>query len=232
AMTPQRLGPNAASAPNGGVARATNVIVNSASPASISMTFSGTAINSTLTGTGAGAPEEDAVPTSATWTFTEPEQIPGTMTGAWISGDHRRMWVFDHDNYSGFHAGVNGSINVQDGCFVFGVPMSSSSYYVRRGGSTGCMTSTGSSTGGRGQRYFEYYEPGFAGIIFSASGGEPPGFFGKFPGAESAGDGRPPSPNMFTITPGSPETLTAQEMLNGEPYRDPAVFTRAEVKLD
>src|SRR5690606_12371898 len=37
AMTPARLGANAASAPNGGVARATDVVVNAASPASISM---------------------------------------------------------------------------------------------------------------------------------------------------------------------------------------------------
>jgi hypothetical protein len=172
------------------------------------------------------------VPTSSTWTFTEPDQLPGTMTGAWVSEDHRRFWVFDHDNYSGMHAGVNGPINVQDGCFVFGDPMASSSYYTRRGGSTGCMTSTGQSTGGRGQRFFEYYETGFAGIIFTASGGEPPGFFGMFPGAVSAADGRPPSPNMFTIIPGTPETLSAQRMVNGEPYLDPAVFKRAEIKLD
>lgn len=231
-MSPRRLGANAASAPNGGVARATNVTVSNGSPASISMTFTGTPINSTLTGAGAGNPLPDAVETSYTWTFSEPDQVPGTMTGAWISDDHRRFWVFDYDNYSGFHAGVNGSINVQDGCFVFGDPMASSSYYTRRGGSTGCMTSTGNSTGGRGQRYFEYYETGFAGIIFSAPGGEPPGFFGMFPGAVSAADGRPPQPNMFTILPGDPETLSAQRMVNGEPFRDPAIFRRAQVKLD
>lgn len=232
AMSPRRLGANAISAPNGGVARATNVSVSTATPASISMTFTGTPINTTLTGAGAGAPEPDAVETSMTWTFTEPDQIPGTMTGSWISDDHRRVWVFDFDNYSGFHAGVNGSINVQDGCFVFGDPMASSSYYTRRGGSTGCMTSTGQSTGGRGQRFFEYYESGFAGIIFSAPGGHPPGFFGMFPGAVSAADGRPPSPNMFTITPGTPDTLSAQRMVNGEPYLEPAVFRRAQIKLD
>src|SRR5690606_2989303 len=174
----------------------------------------------------------DAVETSYTWTFSEPDQVPGTMTGAWISDDHRRFWVFDHNNYSGFHAGVNGPINVQDGCFVFGDPEASSSYYTRRGGSTGCMTSTGSATGGRGNRYFEYYEPGFAGIIFAASGGEPEGFFGMFPGAVSARDGRPPSPNMFEVLPGTPETLSVQRIVNGEPYLDPAVFRRAEIKLD
>ncbi len=232
AMSPPRLGANAISAPNGGVARATNVTFGGGTPAGISMTFSGTPINSTLTGDGAGDPVEDAVATSMTWTFTEPDQVPGTMTGSWIPDDHRRVWVFDFDNYSGFHAGVNGSINVQDGCFVFGDPMASSSYYTRRGGSTGCMTSTGQSTGGRGQRFFEYYESGFAGIIFSAPGGEPPGFFGKFPGAESARDGRPPSPNMFTITPGTPDTLTVQRMVNGEPHLEPAIFKRAQIKLD
>lgn len=232
AMSPPRLGPNAAAAPNGGVARATNVIVDTGTPASISMTFSGTPINTTLSGAGAGDPVAGAVPTTATLTFTEPEQRPGTMTGAWISDDHRRFWVFDFDNYSGFHAGISGPINVQDGCFVFGDPNASSSFYTRRGGSTGCMTPTGSATGGRGNRYFEYYESGFAGIIFTASGGEPPGFFGMFPGAVSAADGRPPSPNMFTILPGTPETLSAQRMVNGEPFRDPAVFRRAQVKLD
>lgn len=232
AMSPQRLGANAASAPNGGVARATDVIVNPGSPASISMTFTGTPINTTLTGTGAGNPVADAVETSATLTFTEPDQKPGTMTGAWISEDHRRFWVFDFNNYSGFHAGVNGSINVQDGCVVFGDPEASSSYYVRRGGSTGCMTANGTATGGRGNRFFEYYENGFAGIIFSAPGGAPPGFFGMFPGMVSAADGRPPTPNMFTILPGTPETLSVQRMLNGEPLGGPAEFKRAEVKLD
>lgn len=232
AMSPPRLGPNAVSAPNGGVARATDVVVNPGSPASISMTFSGTRINTTLSGATAGAPVTGAVPTSSTLTFTEPEQRLGTMTGAWISDDHRRFWVFDFDNYSGFHAGVNGPINVQDGCFVFGDPNAQSSYYVRRGGSTGCMTPTGSATGGRGNRYFEYYESGFAGIIFTAPGGEPPGFFGMFPGAVSAADGRPPTPNMFEIIPGDPDTLSAQRMLNGEPYLDPAIFRRAQVKLD
>lgn len=243
AMTPARLNNNAASAPNGGVARATGVTVNAGNPASISMTFSGVPVNSTGVAQGGG------VVRSQTWTFTEPRQNQGQMTGAWTSGDNRRVWVYDYVNTTGMHAGVNGPINLQDACFVFDDPEATSSFYTRRGGSTGCMTTNGGTLfvpAGSG-RYFEYYEGGFAtidcvpsdttGLFTGGSCGSgapaaaPPGFLGRFPGAQAAFDSRPPSPNTYTVIPGNPETLSVQRTLNGDPLGAPVEFERAQVKL-
>lgn len=245
AMTPARLNHNAASAPNGGVARATDVTVDTAAR-SISMTFSGTPINSQ------GVAQAGGVQTQ-TWTFTEPTQTLGQMTGAWVSPDHRRVWVFNYNNTTGMHAGVNGPMNFQDACYVFDDPTASSSIYIRRGGSTGCMTLTGGAPlfqpAGNGS-YFEYYENGFATMDcvpskttgqFTAHPGScgsaaltdsPPGFLGRFPGAQGAFDERPPSPNQYTVGPGTPETLTVTRTNNGEPIGTPVVFERAQVKLD
>ncbi|HWL63859.1 MAG TPA: hypothetical protein VNQ32_13770 [Steroidobacteraceae bacterium] len=246
AMSPARRNHLAASAPNGGVARATNVTVNSGSPASISMTFSGVPVN------GNGVAPAGAGTLSQTLTFTEPTQIAGQMTGAWVSPDHRRLWVFNYNNTSGLHAGVNGPINFQDACYVFDDPQATTSFYTRRGGSTGCMTLNGGGLfvpAGSGS-YFEYYEGGFATMdcvpskgtgLFTAHPGScgsgaltdsPVGFLGRFPGAQGAFDERPPSPNTYTVIPGTPEVLSVQRTLNGEPLGSPVEFTRAQVKLD
>lgn len=225
-------GPGAAGAAlaNGSIARATNVTVNTGTPASIEMTFTGSPTPSPTNG--------PALPvTTSTLTFTEPSSIPGQMTGSWVSEDNRRFWVFDFDNTTGFHAGLNGPINVQDGCFVFDDAAASTGYYTRRGGSTGCMTLSGeATTGGGGVRFVENYQTGFASIDFFAPSGNltsaPPGFSGRFPGAQGAGDGRPPSPNLFEVVPGSPDTLIAQRTVNGTPFQEPHVFTRVTPKLD
>lgn len=219
----------AAAGPNGGIARATNVITTSGTPASIEMTFTGVP----TVPTGATPLPE----TTTTLTFTEPNSIPGQMTGSWVSEDSRRFWVFDFDNTTGFHAGVNGPINVQDGCFVFDDAAAPTGYYTRRGGSTGCMTLSGqATTGGGGVRFIENYQTGFASIDFFAPSGNltsaPPGFFGRFPGAQGAGDGRPPSPNLFEVIPGAPDTLVAQRTVNGTPFEPEHVFTRVTPKVD
>lgn len=251
AMTPARRNHHAASAPNGGVARATNVTVNPAAR-SISMTFSGRPINANgVEQPAAPAPQPPPVRTQ-TLTFTEPPQIAGQMTGAWVSPDHRRVWVFNYNNTSGMHAGVNGPINFQDACYVFDDPEATTSFYTRRGGGTGCMTLNGGTLfvpAGSGS-YFEYYENGFATMdcvpskgtgLFTAHPGScgsgaltdsPVGFLGRFPGAQGAFDERPPSPNTYTVIPGTPEVLSVQRTVNGEPLGSPVEFTRAQVKLD
>jgi hypothetical protein len=228
---PTAAGPGSAGAAlaNGSIARATNVITSTVSPASIEMTFTG--VPTPATGATAGPS------TTTTLTFTEPTQIPGQMTGAWVSADNRRFWVFDFDNTTGFHAGLNGPINVQDGCFVFDDAAAPSGYYTRRGGSTGCMTLSGSATtGGGGVRFIENYQTGFASIDFFAPSGNltsaPPGFFGRFPGAQGAGDGRPPSPTLFEVISGTPDTLIAQRTVNGTPIEIQHEFTRVIPKLD
>jgi hypothetical protein len=245
AMSPARLNHNAASAPNGGVARASNVTVNQAAR-SIAMTFTGTPINNL------GVEQTGGVRTQ-TWTFSEPTQTSMQMTGAWVSPDHRRVWVFNYNNTTGMHAGVNGPMNFQDACYVFDNPEATTSIYIRRGGGTGCMTLTGGAPlfqpAGNGS-YFEYYENGFATMDcvpskgtgqFTAHPGScgtaaltdsPPGFLGRFPGAQGAFDERPPAPNRYIITAGTPELLTVTRTNNGEPVGAPVVFERAQVKLD
>jgi hypothetical protein len=150
------------------------------------------------------------------------------------------------------HAGVNGPINFQDACYVFDDPEATTSFYTRRGGSTGCMTLNGGGLfvpAGDGS-FFEYYEGGFATMdcvpnkasgIFTAHPGScgsgaltdsPVGFLGRFPGAQGAFDERPPSPNTYTVIPGTPEVLSVQRTLNGDPLGTPVEFNRAQVKLD
>jgi hypothetical protein len=230
-------GPAAAAGPNGGIARATNVIRSTGSPATISMTFAGTP---TIPALPVGSPPY--TPTTSTVTFTEPESVAGQMAGSWVSEDNRRLWVYNFDNTTGFHAGVNGLINVQDGCFVFDDAAAPSGYYTRRGGSTGCMTLSGSATtGGGGQRFMEHYQNGFASIDFCANtitsctvGApvHPPGPTARFPGAQGAGDGRPPSPTLFEVIPGSPDTLRVQRTVNGTLSEEPHVFKRVQYKFD
>lgn len=231
----QASGAPAASGPNGGIARATNVIRTAGSPATIAMTF-----------TGVPTPASGASPgpsTTSTLTFSEPAQIPGQMTGAWVSEDNRRIWIYDFDNTTGFHAGVNGPINLQDGCFVFDNAAAPTGYYTRRGGSTGCMTLSGeATTGGGGVRFIENYQTGYRSIDYCASPTTsctaflplplPPGFFGRFPGGQGAGDGRPPSPTLFEVIPGSPDTLRVQTTVNGTAEGEPQFFKRAQVGFD
>lgn len=172
--------------------------------------------DSTLTITFNSMLGSPAVSTPVTWTLTEPKSVAGQMTGAWISPDHRRSWIFNFDDTTGIHFGVNGPVNLQDGCFVFDDGTAASGYYTRRGGSTGCMTTTaGFATG-----FATFDTPGLN------SPALPPGWLGKFPGAQGALDGRPPSPNTFQITPGDPDQLVVQGGLNGVPIGSPVTFLR------
>src|SRR5690606_4224149 len=65
-----------------------------------------------FSGTVAGAP------TTRLWTMTEPESIPGELTGTWVSPDHRRMFSYHGSQTFAFHIGVNGMGNMQDVCML------------------------------------------------------------------------------------------------------------------
>jgi hypothetical protein len=198
-----------ASGTAGGVARATNVVKSTGSSLStLSMRFSGTPTATTAV----PAP----APTTSTWVFAEPKSEPGQMTGAWVSADHRRMWIFNFDDTTGAYAGVNGPATFSDGCFVFDDATAPSGYYTRRGGSTGCMT-TGAG-----------YVSGFSTLDNLGGVAITPGTTTwRMPGTQNAGDGRPPSPNLFAITAGSPDTLTVEGTVNGTPNGHVAVFRRS-----
>lgn len=149
-----------------------------------------------------------------TWDFEQPKSVPAEMTGPWVSADNRRTWVFNFDDTSGIHYGVNGIINIQDGCYVFDDGTALTGYYTRRGASTGCM-------------FNSQFASGFATLDSPSVATTPLDFFGKFPGAQGALDGRPPSPNFFEVIPGSPDTLNVQGSLNGVPRGPLTTFQRA-----
>lgn len=164
--------------------------------------------------TAAGSPD-----VTSTWVMTEPKWTSMQMAGAWISADHRRLFVFNFDDTTGIHAGVNGPANLQDGCFVFDDKSASSGYYTRRGGSTGCMTTTAGYASG----FSTIDNAGRLGAVY------PQGYFGRFPGSQSAADGRPPSPNLFEVQAGTPELLVVQRTVNGTPADAPQQFLRAQI---
>lgn len=135
------------------------------------------------------------------WVLKEPRQSAGQMMGAWASEDGRRIWVFNPSTYNGFHAGVNGLANVQDGCFNIEDPTAPSGYYTRRGNATTCSLGTGMFT-----------------LDFPAATTTPRlplNFYGRWPAAGTQLDGRPSSPVNYDITAGTPDTLRVQETLNG-----------------
>jgi hypothetical protein len=76
---------------------------------------------------------------SLDWELTEPQSLPGEMTGTWVSKDYRRFWVWDYLTYYGTHVGVaNGAPSMNDACFTMASVEASHGIYTRRGTSTGC----------------------------------------------------------------------------------------------
>jgi hypothetical protein len=138
---------------------------------------------------------------STSWLLSEPMSTDGQMMGAWVTPDHRRVWVYNALNANGFHAGVNGLANLQDGCFNIEDPTAPTSYYTRRGNATSCSLGTG---------MFTIDMP-----AATTTPRNPEGFRGKWPQSGSNADGRPSSPVNFTIVPGLPDTLEVRETVNG-----------------
>jgi hypothetical protein len=142
------------------------------------------------------------ISSSIEWLLVEPANFAGEMAGTWATPDNRRIWIFNRVNYNGFHAGVNGLGNVQDGCYNIEDPTAPAGYYTRRGNATGtCVLGEGMYT-----------------IDFPAATTTPrlpPNYYGRWPAAGTNGDGRPSSPVNYVITAGTPDTLTVQETLNG-----------------
>jgi hypothetical protein len=174
----------------------------------LSLTFVGP------TATAAGSPD-----VFATLEMVEPKWAPMQMRGGWVSEDHRRLFVYNFDNGTGLHAGVNGPAQVQDACYTYADTTISSGYYIRRGGGTSSCLLNG-------------YAQGFGPVDNAGSNGAvyPPGFIGAFPGSQRSLDVRTPSPNLFEILPGSPEVLTVQMTDNGEPIDEPPHrFIRAHI---
>ncbi|HTP40344.1 MAG TPA: hypothetical protein VMI92_12310 [Steroidobacteraceae bacterium] len=165
------------------------------------------------------------------WYMTEPEQDYGTMTGAWVTPDHERLFVYNFTDTSGFHVGTNGQDNMQDGCYVYDDPTTTSGYYVRRGGGTATDPNNPFVTNcNLGANLATASSPDLP----NTSGSVPgliPGFIGRLPGSKSVIDNHPASPAVFKITAGSadqstPDQLTLQSTLNGALIDYPVTFVR------
>lgn len=180
---------------------ATQVVRTAGTPARIEMTF--------------GA----STATPVNWLLTEPASVPGSMTGAWVRPDHRGVWVYDYTSTFGFYAGVNGIPSMSDACYVLNDGTDDpSGYYTRRGGrfasnaaNSDCMTSLPVGP------YPEYNTAWLSSL--------PLAFNGMLPGSHHL-EARSPSEINYVVTPGSPDTLTVQETLNGTPSAPAVTFLR------
>lgn len=182
---------------NGAAAVLTNVVKSGSSPARITATFSIT----------------------VNWVLTAPEQIAGQMTGSWATADNRRVWIYEGSRYAGFHAGVNGLGNVQDACFASESLTAQSGFLTRRGNGTTCEL--GNVPGGTAS-FFSLDIP--SGTTLPRV---PEGYVGKWPQSGSNADGRPSSPVLFEIAPGTTDRLNIQNTrYDGTPVDPPIVLYR------
>jgi hypothetical protein len=161
-----------------------------------------------------------------TWAFTEPRHTPGQIQGAWTTDDSLRVFVFDDVTYYGFHAGMNGAPNLQDACFTIVDARVASSYYTRRGGGTGCMTTAlGATPTTNGTVSVATVDVPELNTTYS-TGPIIPGFKGRLPGSQSTLT-LSTSPVNYTVTTGNPDTLVIQNTLNAIPIDEPITFKRA-----
>lgn len=159
----------------------------------------------------------EAVFGTVTWLLIEPRAVAGQMAGAWATADHRRVWIFDPVTYNGFHAGVNGLGNAQDGCYNIENLLAQTGSYTRRGNATTCDL---------GEGHFTLDVPNANTVPRN-----PEGFVGKWPQSTSNADGRPSSPVNYSITPGAPDRLSIRETVNGSETVDGTTPVSPEIVL-
>jgi hypothetical protein len=204
---------------------ATNV-TKSGSPGAghISLTFTGTRpvpYPGGAVGTYSGAAQ------TVTWEMTEPYSVPGELSGVWVTPDHLRMFTFDTRYTFGFHMGVSGLPTVQDACFVVnddGVSTQSGGFFTRHSGFTfNCFI--GGNSGALTRDVPHYATTGAVRTMPRI----PPNYSGRLPGSAAQLDGRPTSPNAFSIALASgsiPDELTVQATSNGTLVGLPVTFVR------
>ncbi|MDQ2640190.1 MAG: hypothetical protein M3Y79_06390 [Pseudomonadota bacterium] len=197
-----------------------NPVTDTTGTTGLSTTSTGVAVATPLTNvqrTPGPAARIDATVGSVTWRLLEPEQVAGQMAGAWATADHRRVWIYEAGTYNGFHAGVNGLGNAQDGCYNIETLTALSGFYTRRGNGTTCELGPG---------YFTLDVPNILTVPRF-----PEGFIGKWPQSTSNADGRPSSPVNFDIVPGEPDMLRVRETVNGAETLDGVTPVSPEIVL-
>lgn len=181
-----------------------------------------------------------------TWTMTEPAYVPGEISGAWITADHDRVFAYDADFTYVFHMGVNGYGNLQDACMlpVEGSTLSSGRMALHAdnaiSGNIFVFVPTctpGLLAFGANYAYSKNYDlpmdlpanttvpnviQAFVGPVPPTGLGpttprRPVDYHARFPGLERKTNGRPSSPVDFAVTLGTPDTMTVQNTLNGNP---------------
>jgi hypothetical protein len=155
------------------------------------------------------------------WTLTEPVNTAGQIQGSWATADSKRVFVYNATTYYGFHAGVNGAPNLQDACFTILDTRVAEGYYTRRGGDTGCMATADAAAGTVATGTVDVPNA----TTTNSTAPLIPGFIGRLPGSLSNSVSSP-SPVLFSVVAGTPDTLTIQNTLNGNPIQSPVVFSR------
>jgi hypothetical protein len=155
------------------------------------------------------------------WTLTEPVNTPGQIQGSWATADSKRVFVYNRTTYYGFHAGVNGAPNLQDACFTILDTTVAEGFYTRRGGDTGCMAAADADVGTVATGTVDVPNA----TTTNSTAPLIPGFIGRLPGSLSNSVSSP-SPVLFSVVAGTPDTLTIQNTLNGNPIQAPVVFSR------
>lgn len=155
------------------------------------------------------------------WTLEEPPQVMNEMTGAWVTQDSRRLWVWDYRTYYGTGVGVlGGSPSMNDACFSNEDLHAPSGIYTRRGTLTGCfpfarpgvdpesglpgISVFGSTTPRNGNLPAYSASTGRESVDFSLSTAplvNLPGFNGRVPGGEPALQTQSPSPVYYHVAP-------------------------------
>jgi hypothetical protein len=230
----------------GGAVTASSVVKNTAvSPATLSLTFTTTVAGAPTT---PPTPPNPPIVTTRVWPMTAAEQIPGQLTGTWITADHRRMFNY-HGGYTfAFHMGVNGLGNLQDLCMIPGDGSTQSAgIFTRHAGNATdgnffapIYTCTpGVNNPGTANVFGRLFDLPHYAVKNSTPGGIglgpttprlPPAFVGRFPGTNTQLDARPNSPVNFQVVPGNPDTLTVRNTLNGVPIELPITFIRQTVE--
>jgi hypothetical protein len=140
------------------------------------------------------------------WILQEPLSIDNEMTGAWITQDHRRYWVWDHRTIFGTGAAVvGGHPSLNDACFTMEDLRQSSGFYVRRGSGPGCHPFVQAATNpavtpayAHGAPESSDYptQPGAQGVPSLL-----PGFIGRIPGGQPFPGNTTASPVQMHIAP-------------------------------
>jgi len=219
-----------------------------ASNASGAFTFQGPITTYPTPASTATATTVTSVARDVSWELTEVSSINGQMTGGWMSQDHRRFWVWDKASTYGFHVGVNGLPNLESSCFVMENDESPTGTYQRRSAQTMCFpinrprdgqNSYGGTTDARDAAWVGVTHLFSTTASAGAGAGAPtpaqnvfagqyatgslfsrfPQYESRIPGAQSALDGRSPSPIYYYIAPAATFSSTAP----AEYFPEPAV---------